>query len=589
VADRSANPTTPPSSTTPRSRRATALALALLACIAFGNARDGEFLYDDFPYVADNLQAQQPTAHRILLEPLAGRPELGLYRPLPLLTYALQSRGRGKEAPTWPFHAFNVACHAGVALLVWRLGLALALGDGVAALGAALFAVHPCHLEAVNWIVGRAELLAALFGLGFLVLALRDPTIRRARDVVGAALLLALAALSKESAFALPFVLIVLELALGRSVRIGALVRRHWPWAVVLAALLALRIAALSDFDASGPRGRVIRFGPAISLAPFADLPWPKRLLVAGQLLGEYFRRTLLPLPPRIFFHQREFEELAPWSVAGAIVWLAGLALAWRRPPLQAALLAFPVSLLTVLNLRPIQETFAERFLYLPSAFALLAVAAPLAALVARERARRGRVGLSLLAPAGVAAALLVATWSWNPIFDGALPLWRHNVACAPDLPFPHYQFAYFLHDHAIYLRRDAETPGAVDEYETALKLNDEIVRRGYDGMPPDQRIRAHLSLGEILLERLPEGRRDPRRAREQIEKAIEVGEATAELDLDLGRALFLYSRFSRLAVGVSDAQAGRALDRALKLKLPDELRKRINDDLDQLRARRVP
>ena len=48
-----------------------------------------------------------------------------------------------------------------------------------------------------------------------------------------------------------------------------------------------------------------------------------------------------------------------------------------RRPPLSqsrshsplwALLLAFPVALLTVLNLRPIQETFAERFLYLPVA-----------------------------------------------------------------------------------------------------------------------------------------------------------------------------------------------------------------------------
>src|SRR5262245_5913787 len=203
---------TAPPPVPPRAPPLAAAALLLLALLPFLNALRGDFVYDDFPYIVENPQVQQPTARRVLLEPLSGRDELGLYRPIPVLTYALQARGHGKDAPTWPFHLFNVLCHAGVTLLVWRLALRIGLAGGAAALAAALFPVHPCHVEAVDWIVGRAELLAALFGLGFLLVAGIGGE-RGARRTLLAAALLALAGLSKESAFALPGVLIVVELA----------------------------------------------------------------------------------------------------------------------------------------------------------------------------------------------------------------------------------------------------------------------------------------------------------------------------------------------------------------------------------------
>ena len=67
----------PPAVSRPgRAGWATGLALALLAVVAFANALRGEFLYDDFPYIVDNPQVQEPTPRRILLEPFSGRAEL---------------------------------------------------------------------------------------------------------------------------------------------------------------------------------------------------------------------------------------------------------------------------------------------------------------------------------------------------------------------------------------------------------------------------------------------------------------------------------------------------------------------------------
>jgi hypothetical protein len=100
--------------------------------------------------------------------------------------------------------------------------------------------------------------------------------------------------------------------------------------------------------------------------------------------------------------------------------------------------------------------------------------------------------------------------------------------------------------------------------------------------MPPDQLIRARLSLGAIWLEKLPEGRRDPRRAKEHLEEAIRIGEATAELDAELGKALWLYALLRHFDVGVSAEQARRALRRALELGLPEDSKRQIREELER-------
>src|SRR5207247_10918272 len=71
---------------------------------------------------------------------------------------------RVAPAGAWGFHGVNVLGHAGASTAVALLARRWA-GDAAGWLAGALFAVHPVHVEAVANVVGRAELMAAVFSV----------------------------------------------------------------------------------------------------------------------------------------------------------------------------------------------------------------------------------------------------------------------------------------------------------------------------------------------------------------------------------------------------------------------------------------
>jgi hypothetical protein len=130
------------------------------------------------------------------------------FRPLVVLSFALDLLVYGAHAAG--YHMTNLALHGAATLLAWAIARRV-LGAGFRARAAAgLFAMHPCHVQAVGWISGRTDLLAALLYMAALLLYLESRGRQRA-----AALLVALslsvfflALLAKEMAITLPVVLL---------------------------------------------------------------------------------------------------------------------------------------------------------------------------------------------------------------------------------------------------------------------------------------------------------------------------------------------------------------------------------------------
>jgi len=118
--------------------------------------------------------------------------------------------------PGW--HAFeNVLWHAANAVLVLLALEKLTGAPGRASVVAALFALHPLHVESVAWIVERKDVLSTFFGL-VCVLAWTSWARGGSRVAYGLALLcLALGLLAKPRLVTWPFVLLLLDLGpLGR-------------------------------------------------------------------------------------------------------------------------------------------------------------------------------------------------------------------------------------------------------------------------------------------------------------------------------------------------------------------------------------
>src|SRR5262249_61137368 len=81
--------------------------------------------------------------------------------------------GAGRHRP-WLFHLDNVLLHAGNAVLVGVLAGELGMAAPASWLTAALWALHPAHVESVAWITERKNVLYVFFWLGSLLLYVRS-------------------------------------------------------------------------------------------------------------------------------------------------------------------------------------------------------------------------------------------------------------------------------------------------------------------------------------------------------------------------------------------------------------------------------
>ena len=224
-----------------------------------------------------------------------------LYRPLVTIAYALQW-AIGGGAP-WVFHLTSVALYALVCAIVLTLLLDL-LETIPAVTAAALFAVHPVHVEAVGNVVGQAELLAAVTTVAACVIYVRARRANRlGRSAIASiGLLYVIACLCKENALLLPMLLGVMELlgvagdGSAKTNGLAAELRTIAPLFVglfcVAAAYLIARSLAVGEL--LGEKHLVPVYGVQRLWVMLAVVPhWARLLLWPAHLSAEYSPRQI--------------------------------------------------------------------------------------------------------------------------------------------------------------------------------------------------------------------------------------------------------------------------------------------------------
>jgi hypothetical protein len=424
--------------------RQAALALLALAAAAVLPSLSGPFFADDYLHleVASRLPGSLLRGWVLPIDTGGAwwtPPGLTVeyFRPLVVLSFAFDRFVYGQHVAG--YHATNLVVHLATTWLVWGIAREV-LGVGFRAwAAAALFAVHPCHAQAVAWISGRTDLLATMLYAGAFLLYLKSRAPGRASAARLAACLLVfgLALLAKEMAITLPVMMLA-----DRWLRpdgTSAALAAAWSKPDGTSAAPA---AAWSKPDSTSAAPAAAWSKPdSTSAAPAAA--WSKRApLLAGAVAAAYVALRVLVLggfhpPPAPFAYHLGDEGFLRHLLTAPLLYLADLTLFvpldpmvslpfWQKHPALMATLALlamgalyrtlarvshprarawglawtAIALLPVLTL-----TVGEHFLYLPSIGYSIVVGACLPSSIAETGAKTRH---ALVATAAIILALSV-------------------------------------------------------------------------------------------------------------------------------------------------------------------------------------
>ncbi|HVE74950.1 MAG TPA: tetratricopeptide repeat protein [Mycobacteriales bacterium] len=491
------------------------LGLALLTVATFLPVLGAGFVaFDDPLYVTGNPRVQAGISGEGVAWALTAEVASN-WHPLTVLSHMLDCELFGLNPKG--HHLTSLLLHAANVLLLFEVLRRTTGAVGKSALVAALFAVHPTHVESVAWIAERKDVLSGLFFL--LTLAAYAGYARRPSTgrylLVAATLALGLAA--KPMLVTLPCVLLLLDVwPLGRW-RSGDggraalnLLGEKIPLFVLAAAASAVTL--LFQRGAQAEEG-VASFG--------------LRLANALTALAAYLGDSLLPRGLAVFYPFP--PEIPVWQAAGAALLLAALTAgalalgftAGRAPgELRDSLLAVPVGwlwflgmLVPVLGLVQVgAQARADRYLYLPSIGLFVALVWGAGWIVERwgtpGRLRlAGAAGLILVLACGISARAQTAYWV------DTVALFRRAVAVTEGNYLAHLNLAEAL-------RERGEPAEALVHYRAAVAARPQLPV-------------AHAALGSALR---AWGR--PAEALPHLERAVTLAPRDPRLRLALAAAL---------------------------------------------------
>ncbi len=422
------------------------LLLLVLSFLVFGNSISNGFTYDDKPFIAKNYLVQQgfagiPTL--LTTDFWAGYTSNSKanpsYRPVPLITLAVEHGIFGLSAPT--HHFFNVLWYAlTVVLLYWLLQLLFKDRYPGLALGAAiLFCVHPLHTEVVANIKGRDDILALFFALLSLYLIVQQVQQKKGLVyLVGAAVAFFVGMLSK--AHILAFVAIVpLVLYFFTNAKPAELLK--------MTALVLVPGLLFLGLQSAIIEGGVVQVVGALENPILAAETTGERWATIIHTWLLFLQKLVWPLP---LSSDYGFQVVQPvgWSAPGVYIslllygLLAYLAVRGLRTkaPYSFAILVFLITLAPISHiLFPYVVAFAERAMFTPSwgGLLLLTLAGYNALEYAQGKgwikqvAQKHRIGTILLAVVGLAFAII--SFQRNPAWESDRTLFGTDVKTMPE------------------------------------------------------------------------------------------------------------------------------------------------------------
>ena len=437
-------------------------------------------------------------------------------------------------------HSTNVLLHTAAAILLFLVFWSMTGALGRSAFVAAVFVVHPLHVESVAWIAERKDVLSGVFfmlTIGLYVHYVRRPTLLRYLSVLAC---FAVGLMAKPMLVTLPFVLLLLDYwPLNRFARstIGNRLVEKAPFFV-------LTIAACVE--------TVLSQHHSINLIKTVSLG--ARVANAFVAVMIYLGQTLWPNNLAVFYPHPE-NNIPVWQTALGIAFftattVAAFILRKKAPYFLTGWLWYVGMLAPVIGIVQVGiQAHADRYMYLPQIGLSLVLVWAIADISARWSHRQ------LISSALSVAALVPLTWSaWvqTSYWRDSESLWEHTLAIVRDneTAREHLSDAYLDKgriDDAIAQARQALAvePGSADAQGTlgaALarkgELDEAITHLDAALQSNPKLLRAHYNLANVWLQK-----GDIDRAITNYEQELQIQPQFAEGQNNLASALFRKGR----------------------------------------------
>jgi protein O-mannosyl-transferase len=408
------------------------IALALITLGVFAQTFAFNFLnFDDNLFISENPRLTQGLSAQGLVWAFTANLTHGdvnaeYWEPLTLLSRLADVQFSGLNAGA--HHRTNVLLHLAAGLVLFGALRALLRSNWRSGLIAALFLVHPLHVEAVAWLSARKDILNGLFFFGTVWAYAQYAARPNWRRYAAVCLIFLLANMAKPMAVSLPFVLLLLDFwPLGRlrSPLIGRAGLRLFIEKVPLI-LIATVVAVLAVVDQH-------RHG---AIGDSVLYPLPVRL--GGAVTGycAYLIQTFVPTDLAILYPHPGTD--INWSVAATsaacLFLITGLCLlnAKRRPWLLVGWFWFIVVLLPVSGIVQIGEmSRADRYTYVSLVGIFLLCVQQVSEWLTQPMLRWARWRIAGMAAVVclILGTLAVMAWKQTKTWQDSISVFRHALA----------------------------------------------------------------------------------------------------------------------------------------------------------------
>lgn len=409
--------------------------LVAITWLVFGQTLRHEFInYDDQDYVYENTKVTSGLSVAGIGWALT-HIHAQNWHPLTTISHMLDCQLYGLKAGA--HHFTNVLLHTVAVLLLFVVLREMTGALWPSAFVAAVFAIHPMHVESVAWVAERKDVLSAVFFMLTLFAYVRYARAPSMGRYLAITFLFTLGLMSKPMLVTAPLVLLLLDywplrrFEKSSSAKSKSKIVNWWDRQTIAQRLLLEKMPLLALSTASG----IVTF-----LAQRHPLGWTEQLPISPRVNNAlvtyvaYIGQMLWPVKLAVFYPHPE-NRLPLWEIALAVAVLIAVTAAVlalrKRPYFITGWFWYLAMLVPVIGLvRVGWQGRADRYTYLPQIGLYILITWAVADLSASWRRQREILGAG--------AAIIIAVLSWRAwiqtsFWSNSETLWTHTLAVTSD------------------------------------------------------------------------------------------------------------------------------------------------------------